>query len=99
MIKKTFFFGNPTYLSLKDKQLVIKKLDDLDINGNPKIVTRPIEDIGVIVLENKQITITLGAIDALIQNNCAIITCDSKCMPNGLMLPLESNKIESEKIK
>ena len=99
MIKKTFFFGNPTYLSLKDKQLVIKKLDDLDINGNPKIVTRPIEDIGVIVLENKQITITLGAIDALIQNNCAIITCDSKCMPNGLMLPLESNNIQSERFR
>ena len=99
MIKKTFFFGNPTYLSLKDKQLVIKKLDDLDINGNPKIVTRPIEDIGVIVLENKQITITLGAIDALIQNNCAIITCDSKCMPNGLMLPLESNNIQCERFR
>lgn len=99
MIKKTFFFGNPTYLSLKDKQLVIKKLDDLDINGKPKIVTRPIEDIGVIVLENKQITITLGAIDALIQNNCAIITCDSKCMPNGLMLPLESNNIQSERFR
>ena len=99
MIKKTFFFGNPSYLSLKDKQLVIKKLDDLDINGKPKIVTRPIEDIGVIVLENKQITITLGAIDALIQNNCAIITCDSKCMPNGLMLPLESNNIQSERFR
>lgn len=99
MIKKTFFFGTPTYLSLKDKQLVIKKLDDLDINGKPKIVTRPIEDIGVIVLENKQITITLGAIDALIQNNCAIITCDSKCMPNGLMLPLESNNIQSERFR
>lgn len=99
MIKKTFFFGNPTYLSLKDKQLVIKKLDDLDINGKPKIVTRSIEDIGVIVLENKQITITLGAIDALIQNNCAIITCDSKCMPNGLMLPLESNNIQSERFR
>ena len=99
MIKKTFFFGNPTYLSLKDKQLVIKKLDDLDFNGKPKIVTRPIEDIGVIVLENKQITITLGAIDALIQNNCAIITCDSKCMPNGLMLPLESNNIQSERFR
>ena len=99
MIKKTLFFSNPTYLSLKDKQLVIKKLDDLDINGSPKIVTRPIEDIGVIVLENKQITITLGAIDALIQNNCAIITCDSRCMPNGLMLPLESNNIQSERFR
>lgn len=99
MIKKTLFFSNPTYLSLKDKQLVIKKLDDLDINGLPKIVTRPIEDIGVIVLENKQITITLGAIDALIQNNCAIITCDNRCMPNGLMLPLESNNIQSERFR
>ena len=71
----------------------------MDINGKPKIATRPIEDIGVIVLENKQITITLGAIDALIQNNCAIITCDSKCMPNGLMLPLESNNIQSERFR
>ena len=41
-------------------------------------VTKPIEDIGVVVLDNKQITITSGVLEALLENNCAIITCDSK---------------------
>ena len=44
-------------------------------------VTKPIEDIGVVVLDNKQITITSGVLEALLENNCAIITCDSKSMP------------------
>jgi len=44
------------------------------------VVSRPIEDIGVVVLDNKQITITSGALEALLENNCAVISCDSKSM-------------------
>lgn len=91
MIKKTLYFSNPTYLSLKDKQLFIKLSD--------KEVTKPIEDIGVIVLDNRQITITSGVIDALLENNCAIITCDKRSMPTGLMLPLCGNTTQSERFR
>lgn len=102
MIKRTLYFGNPAYLSLKMKQIVIKmpqKNDgDLPI-GEDVIKTIPIEDTGIVILDNKQITITQGLMEALLENNCALITCDSKRMPTGLMLPLAGNTIQTERFK
>lgn len=105
MIKKTLYFGNPAYLSLKNAQLVIK-LPEVEKNGTlPESfkvqtqVTKPIEDIGVVVLDNQRITITTGAMEALLANNCAIITCDQRSMPVGLMLPLSGNTTQSERFR
>lgn len=95
MIKKTLFFGNPAYLSVKNSQLVVKRTDP---ETQQEVVrTVPIEDIGVVVLEDRQITITNVALDALLQNNCPVITCDEKHMPAGMLLPLEGNTIQSER--
>lgn len=62
-------------------------------------VTKPIEDIGVVVIDNKQITLTSGLLAALLDNNSAIITCDSKGMPTGLMLPLYGNTTQNERFR
>ena len=62
-------------------------------------VTRPIEDIGVVVLDHKQITITQGALEALLENNCAVITCDSNHLPVGLLLPLVGNTTQNERFR
>ena len=105
MIKKTLYFGNPTYLSLRDSQLVIRlpevvKNDSLpDLFKEKSEVTKPIEDIGVVILDHKQITITQGALAALLENNCSVITCDSKSMPTGLMLPLSGNTTQNERFR
>ena len=105
MIKKTLYFGNPAYLSLKNAQLVIK-IPEVEKNetlpDSFKVqtqVTKPIEDIGVVVLDNQRITITTGAIEALLENNCAIITCDHRSMPSGLILPLCGNTTQSERFR
>ena len=102
MIKRTLYFGNPAYLSLKMKQMVVRipQKDDGDLPSEADMVrTVPIEDLGVIILDNKQITITQGLIDALLENNCALITCDSRRMPVGLMLPLAGNTIQNERFR
>lgn len=105
MIKKTLYFGNPAYLSLRDAQLVIKLPEVVKNNTLPEHfklkaeVTKPIEDIGVVVLDNKQITITSGVLEALLENNCVVITCDSKSMPVGLMLPLYGNTTQNERFR
>ena len=105
MIKKTLYFGNPAYLSLRNGQLVIKlpeveKCDVLPESFKKQAeVTKPIEDIGVVVLDNKQITITSGVMEALLENNCAVITCDSHSMPVGLMLPLYGNTTQNERFR
>lgn len=103
MIKKTLYFGNPAYLSLRDSQLVIK-LPEVEQNAQfpesfkaEATVTKPIEDIGIVVLDNKRITITAGVLEALLENNVGVITCDSRSMPVGLMLPLNGNTLQSER--
>ena len=105
MIKKTLCFSNPAYLSLRDAQLVIK-LPEVEKASNlteafkkANELTRPIEDIGVVVLDHKQITITQGALEALLENNCAVITCDSNHMPVGLLLPLVGNTTQNERFR
>ena len=105
MIKKTLCFSNPAYLSLRDAQLVIK-LPEVEKAANltedfkkTTEVTRPIEDIGVVVLDHKQITITQGALEALLENNSAVITCNSSHMPVGLLLPLVGNTTQNERFR
>src|ERR1043165_4924474 len=94
MIKRTLYFGNPAYLSKKDKQLVI---DQLKEGIEPKTI--PIEDIGVLILDEQQITITQGLLYELIENNVAVISCDGTHHPIGLMMPLSSNTLQSARFK
>lgn len=103
MIKKTLYFGNPAYLSMRNNQLVIK-LPEVEKNSSlPDSFKKasetlfPIEDLGVVILDHKQITLTHGLIEKLLDNNTALLTCDSSRMPVGLMLPLCGNKTQSER--
>ena len=90
MIKRTLYFGNAAYLSLKDNQLVVKK-------PNEEVRTAAIEDIGFIVLDSPQITITNALIGALLENNCAVLNCGKTHLPEGLLLPLAGNTLQSER--
>ena len=105
MIKKTLCFSNPIYLSLRNAQLVLH-LPEVESNKTlPEVMKReaertiPIEDIGVVILDNRRITITSGAMEALLENNCAVITCNQKSMPIGLLLPLSGNTIQNERFR
>lgn len=105
MIKKTLYFENPAYLNMKNKQLVIhlpevEKNDSLPESFKQENVrTIPIEDIGIVILDNKQITITHGVVESLLENNSALITCGSNRMPVGLLLPLDGNNTQSERFQ
>jgi CRISPR-associated protein Cas1 len=94
MIKRTLFFGNPAYLSTKNEQIVISYPDK-----EQETKTVAIEDIGVIVLENQQITITNGLLEKLIHNNVALINCDQYHLPIGLLMPLNGHTEQSERFK
>ena len=97
MIKKTLCFSNQAYLSSKLGQLVIE-LPGKDGRASTK-TTRPIEDIGVLIIESQAITITSNLLCCLLENNVAVITCDSKHMPLGLFLPLSGNTLQSERFR
>lgn len=105
MIKRTLYFGNPAYLSTKNEQLVIK-LPEVENNNTLSdnfkqefVTTIPIEDIGVVVLDHKQITISQCLLEKLLENNCAVITCNNSHLPTGLMLPLSGNTTQSERFR
>ncbi len=104
MIKRTLCFTNPAYLSVRNKQLVVKmpEVEKSDLPDSFKaetVRTVPIEDIGVVVLDNKQITITHGALEELLANDSAVITCDNSHLPVGLLLPLCGNTTQNERFR
>lgn len=100
MIKRTLYFGNPAYLSMSNGQLVIVKPGDNETNQKEKAANSvPIEDIGIIILDNRQITFTQGLLSELLNNNAALISCSENHMPNGLFLPLAGNQLQNEKFR
>jgi CRISPR-associated protein Cas1 len=100
MIKRTLYFSNPVYLSKKNEQLYFDFPDQKENEKRSEILNQaPIEDLGIVVLDHQQITITHGLLSSLINNNTAVITCDSSHMPNGLFLPLSGNTEQNERFR
>lgn len=105
MIKRTLYFGNPAYLNLENKQLIVKlpqveKNNELPENfKKAQAASIPIEDIGVVILDDKQVTITQALIGSLLDNNVAIIGCAENHMPSGLFLPLNANSLQNERYR
>lgn len=97
MIKRTLYFGNPAYLRFKDEQFVVSLPEASALPEKDCTVTIPIEDIGVVVIDHPQITLTHLLINALLENNVALITCGNRHMPAGLFLPLEGNTTQRER--
>ena len=102
MIKQTLYFGNPAYLSLKNKQMLIRLPEVVNNNDLPESfkenseVLRPVEDIGVVILDHKQITVTHGLLTALLENNVAIIQCNDAHHPIGLVLNLDGHTLQTQ---
>ena len=105
MVKRTLCFTNPAYLSLKNEQLVIK-LPEVEGNASlpeafkaDAIRTVPIEDIGIVILDKSRITVTHGVLEKLLENNCAVVTCDGSHLPVGMLLPLCANSVQTERMR
>lgn len=87
MIKKSLYFGNPCYLSVKLKQLVVK------MRETDEQRTLPIEDIGVVILDHPQITMTHEVIRSLSGNNAIVVSCNESHMPETYVQPLAGNTL------
>lgn len=93
MIKRTLLFENPYYLHCSQKQMIIEVPDDKN-----KTRTVPIEDIGIIILEHYQITLSHALIRELMEHNVAIFSCNKTHLPLGLMLPMYAHHASTEKM-
>ncbi|WP_276978887.1 type II CRISPR-associated endonuclease Cas1 [Flavobacterium filum] len=98
MIKRTLYFGNPAYLRTQNEQLIITIPDTgAGLSEKDRSNLVPIEDIGVVILDHQQITISQALIAKLLDNKVALITCDATHHPTGLMLNLDGNTLQAER--
>ncbi|MDR2814622.1 MAG: type II CRISPR-associated endonuclease Cas1 [Prevotellaceae bacterium] len=105
MIKQTLYFSSPAYLSLRNKQLVVR-LPEVERNETlpdtlkeKSVATRPVEDIGLLILDHQQITVTHGLLTALLENNVAVIHCNEAHHPVGMMLNLDGHTLQTQRFK
>lgn len=105
MIKRILYFGNPAYLSTRYEQLVVKypaieRNETLPAYFKKEAErTVPIEDIGMVVLDHKHITLTHDLCEKLLEQNAVVLWCDAKHHPIGMTLPLAANDTHSEKTR
>ena len=85
MIKQTIAFQNKASLSLRNNQMVIQ------VEGMDSPVYRAIEDIGVVIIENQMVKITIPLLNALVDNNVAVVFCNKDLMPSSMLWSLNAN--------
>ena len=94
MLYRSIYIGNPAYLKLKDKQLKVTDPETKEEKGSI-----PIEDIGLLMLDHYQITLSNQLIQELMKNNVILISCDERHLPLAGMLPFSGNTLFSERVK
>lgn len=80
------------HLHIRNRQLILKSRD-----GEERMV--PSEDIGVLVLDNPGITLTTAVINNITGSGGCIVVCNPSHLPQGLVLPLEGNTLQSERFQ
>ena len=98
MIKRTLCIEKPCYLKCRNNQLVVVYEHIKGYENVPEKAV-PIEDIGMLLLEHQQITISHYLLDKLLENNAAVVTCNETHHPSGMLLSLEGNTIQSERFR
>ncbi|HAK38057.1 MAG TPA: type II CRISPR-associated endonuclease Cas1 [Nitrospina sp.] len=92
MIKRTIAIDNPSRLSVKNSQLIIEQ--------NGEVAGKvPTEDIGILIIDHPAVLYTHVSITALLENNTAVVLCGENHHPKGLLLPLDTNSVQSERFR
>lgn len=94
MIKRTVYISNPVRLRVKFNQLLVYSQET---NDHPKSI--PFEDLGFLVLEHPQITLSQQVMVAAAEHNIAVVFCGNNFMPTSLALHLETHTTQNERFK
>ena len=93
MIKRTIEISSgPVHLALKNGQMLLKR-------GSDELHSIPVEDIGLLVLSHPAISYTHGLLYKLLDFNVAVLFCNDRHLPEGLLLPFQDNQVYSERLK
>ncbi len=89
MIKRIVDVGHPARLSYRRKQLVVSR-DESDEQE------APLEDIGIIFLDDPQINCTQVLLRECLANNTVVVISAENHIPAGLLLPLDGNSLHAK---
>ncbi|WP_315508946.1 type II CRISPR-associated endonuclease Cas1 [Alloprevotella tannerae] len=94
MLKRSLVFMHPAALSLRNGQMVIIRKEISDDN-----LTVPIEDIGLVMINHAMVSLTIPLLNALTEQNVAVIFCNEKGMPASMLYNLQSNTTQGETLR
>lgn len=94
MVKRTLHFSNPAHLSVRNSQLLVELKDE-----NRTTHSIPLEDLGMVVLEHPQITLTSSVMESLMEEKVALISCNKNYMPSGMFLPFDANTEQTARMR
>jgi len=81
---------DPARLSVRYEQLVIRR------EGADE-VTVPLAEIAALAVSQPRVTYTHGVLSGLTRAGAALIVCDEKHLPSGLLLPLAGHSVQAER--
>lgn len=93
MIKKTIYISRPCSVHLKNCQMEVTDKESGEVR------TVPVEDIGIVVVENQRVSFTIPLLNAFADNNATVVFCNERMTPNSILLPFEGNTVQSETYK
>lgn len=93
MSKRTLLFSNPFHLHTRLEQLVV------DNKETGEVRSMPVEDLGFVVLEHPQITFSQGIMRLFLQHNVAVIFCNEKYLPTGMLLNLDGHQLQTARFR
>lgn len=91
MIARTLSFGSPGRLFVRDEQLVYE-------NKNNERRTFPIEDLGFVLIESEQITLSATCLRKLAESNVATIICNATHTPSAQLFPFAAHSTSQETV-
>jgi CRISPR-associated protein Cas1 len=81
-----------THLSIRYGQLLIRQQDKPQTNI-------PCEDIGVLLVDHQATTYTHTVFTQLLKSGAAVVLCGPNHHPTGMLLPIETNTIQTERFR
>jgi CRISPR-associated protein Cas1 len=81
-----------THLAIRYGQLIIKQ-------DGKEISSIPCEDIGVLLVDHQGTSYTHSVFTVLLDSGAAIVLCGGNHHPAGMLLPIESNSMQTERFR
>jgi CRISPR-associated protein Cas1 len=93
MIKKIIEISEAgAHLAVRHAQLIVKR-------DGAQISSIPCEDVGVLLVDHIGVTYTHSVFTELLRQGAAVVLCGGNHQPTGMLLPIESNSMQTERFR